>query len=69
MISNIEGGSSIPEEPTDLSFWVAQNLLLDDNERIVLLNYDCAISRLQREIKYLEDVCKINRLLQYVLIL
>ncbi|XP_029034768.1 protein cereblon [Osmia bicornis bicornis] len=48
-------GSSIPEEPTDLSFWVAQNLLLDDNERIVLLNYDCAISRLQREIKYLED--------------
>nr|XP_012146991.1 PREDICTED: protein cereblon isoform X2 [Megachile rotundata] len=48
-------GSSIPENPTDLSFWVAQNLLLDDNERIVLLNYDCAISRLQREITYLVD--------------
>ncbi|XP_017886440.1 protein cereblon isoform X2 [Ceratina calcarata] len=51
----IERGSSIPEEPADLSFWVAQNLVLDDNERIALLNYDCAISRLQREIKYLEE--------------
>ncbi|XP_076631349.1 E3 ubiquitin ligase component cereblon isoform X1 [Colletes latitarsis] len=48
-------GSSIPKDPTDLSFWVAQNLFLDEYERIVLLNYDCAISRLQREIKYLED--------------
>ncbi|KOX73264.1 Protein cereblon [Melipona quadrifasciata] len=48
-------GSSIPEDPADLSFWVAQNLLLDDNERIVLLNYDCAISRLQREIRYLVE--------------
>ncbi|XP_003696072.1 protein cereblon [Apis florea] len=48
-------GSNIPEDPADLSFWVAQNLLLDDNERIVLLNYDCAISRLQREIKYLVE--------------
>ena len=48
-------GSGIPEDPTDLSFWVAQNLLMEDNERIVLLNYDCAISRLQREIKYLVD--------------
>ncbi|CAL7937660.1 unnamed protein product [Xylocopa violacea] len=46
-------GSGIPEDPADLSFWVAQNLFLDDYERIVLLNYDCAISRLQREIKYL----------------
>ncbi|XP_053977543.1 protein cereblon [Hylaeus volcanicus] len=48
-------GSTIPEDPTDLSFWVAQNVLLDDNERVVLLNDDCAISRLQREIKYLVD--------------
>lgn len=46
-------GSHVPDDPTELSFWVAQNLPLDDNERITLLNYDCAIPRLQREIKYL----------------
>lgn len=46
-------GSNIPEEPIDLSYWVAQNLPLDENERVDLLNYDCAISRLQKEIKYL----------------
>lgn len=48
-------GSSIPEDPTELSFWVAQNLLLDNTERIVLLNYDCAIPRLQMVIKHLVD--------------
>ncbi|XP_015434882.1 PREDICTED: protein cereblon isoform X2 [Dufourea novaeangliae] len=56
-------GSSIPEDPTNLSLWVAKNLILDDSEKIALLNYDCAISRLQREIKYLIDdkifVCSI----------
>ena len=46
-------GSHVPDDPTELSFWVAQNLPLDDNERTTLLNYDCAIPRLQREIKYL----------------
>ncbi|XP_078052933.1 E3 ubiquitin ligase component cereblon isoform X2 [Augochlora pura] len=45
--------ANVPEDPTNLSFWVAQNLLLDDNERNVLLRYDCAISRLQMEIKHL----------------
>ncbi|KAG7190065.1 hypothetical protein KM043_006206 [Ampulex compressa] len=48
-------GSIIPTDPTDLSFWVAQNLVLSDHERIALLNYDCAISRLQREIKHLVE--------------
>ncbi|KAK2587505.1 hypothetical protein KPH14_003204 [Odynerus spinipes] len=46
-------GGNIPKDPIELSFWVAQNVLVDDNERIDLLNYDCAIERLQREIKYL----------------
>nr|XP_046493042.1 protein cereblon isoform X1 [Neodiprion pinetum] len=46
-------GSSIPEDTTELSFWVAQNLPLDDSERILLLAYNCAIPRLQWEIKYL----------------
>ncbi|XP_031843037.1 E3 ubiquitin ligase component cereblon [Nomia melanderi] len=46
-------GSSIPEDPINLSFWVAQNMLLDDTTRKILLNYDCAISRLQMGIKCL----------------
>lgn len=52
-LESINVSASIPEDPTNLSFWVAQNFLLDDNARHVLLNYDCAISRLQMEIKYL----------------
>lgn len=50
------GGGSIPKDPVELSFWVAQNILLDHNERLALLSYDCAISRLQRELKYLMNV-------------
>ncbi|XP_043674625.1 protein cereblon isoform X1 [Vespula pensylvanica] len=46
-------GGNIPKDPIELSFWVAQNVLVDDDERIDLLNYDCAIARLQREIKFL----------------
>ncbi|XP_023248163.1 protein cereblon [Copidosoma floridanum] len=46
-------GSFIPMNPTDLSFWVAQNLPLSDAERIKLLTYDCAVSRLQWELDYL----------------
>lgn len=52
-LESIHVTASIPEDPTNLSFWVAQNFLLDDNARNVLLHYDCAISRLQMEIKYL----------------
>ncbi|KAG5307589.1 CRBN protein, partial [Pseudoatta argentina] len=48
-------GGSVPKNPIDLSFWVAQNILMDHNERLTLLTYDCAISRLQREIKYLVE--------------
>ncbi|XP_047357739.1 protein cereblon-like [Vespa velutina] len=55
-------GCNIPKDPIELTFWVAQHVLIDDDEKIDLLNYDCAIARLQREIKFLiEDrsfVCK-----------
>lgn len=50
------GGGSIPTDPVDLSFWVAKNILMDHDERLMLLSYDCAISRLQRELKYLVEV-------------
>ncbi|KAJ8681843.1 hypothetical protein QAD02_017635 [Eretmocerus hayati] len=49
----VSRGSSVPTDPTDLSFWVAQNLPLDDKERILLLEYDCVISRLQWQLEYL----------------
>ncbi|XP_012226592.1 protein cereblon isoform X1 [Linepithema humile] len=48
-------GGNVPKDPVDLSFWVAQNILMDHSERLMLLNYDCAISRLQREMKYLVE--------------
>ncbi|XP_051160441.1 protein cereblon [Leptopilina boulardi] len=51
-------GSHIPNDPIELSFWVGQNLPLVDNKRIALLNYDCAIPRLQKELNYLiKDRC------------
>ncbi|XP_012284303.1 protein cereblon [Orussus abietinus] len=46
-------GINIPSDPMELSFWVAQNLVLDDNEKLALLSYNSAIPRLQKEIKYL----------------
>lgn len=55
-INTFVGGGNIPKDPIELSFWVAQNVLVDDDERIDLLNYDCAIARLQREIKLLIEV-------------
>ncbi|XP_020297490.1 protein cereblon isoform X3 [Pseudomyrmex gracilis] len=48
-------GGSVPTDPVDLSFWVAKNILMDHDERLMLLSYDCAISRLQRELKYLVE--------------
>lgn len=42
--------------PIDLSFWVAQNLPLSDEERLQLLKYNCAIPRLQWELDYLTKV-------------
>lgn len=41
---------SLPQDPGDLSYWVAQNLPLDDNMRMHLLSVNCAIYRLRSEI-------------------
>ncbi|XP_015108351.1 protein cereblon isoform X1 [Diachasma alloeum] len=46
-------GINIPTDPTELSFWVAQNLIMKDNVKISLLELDCAIQRLQVEVKLL----------------
>ncbi|XP_011497644.1 PREDICTED: protein cereblon [Ceratosolen solmsi marchali] len=46
-------GKCIPRDPTELSFWVAENLPLSNNQKIILLKFDCAISRLRWELNYL----------------
>jgi hypothetical protein len=50
------GSSCVPVDPVDLSFWVAQHLSMNAVETVKLLKYDCAISRLQWEMKYLANV-------------
>ncbi|XP_050419400.1 protein cereblon [Patella vulgata] len=42
--------AKIPQTPTELSFWLAQNLPLDDTIRLRLLSYDSAIQRLRYEL-------------------
>lgn len=44
-------GYNIPTDPTDLSYWIAQNLIVEDHVKTMLLNYNCAIQRLQAERK------------------
>lgn len=48
-------GCVIPTDPTELSFWVAQHLLVDNNERVTILHYDSPIQRLRKEIEYLTE--------------
>lgn len=47
---------NIPTDPTELSFWVAQNLIMKDKVKISLLELDCAINRLQLEAKLLSKL-------------
>ncbi|XP_025108167.1 protein cereblon-like isoform X2 [Pomacea canaliculata] len=44
---------SLPTEAADLSFWVVQNLPLDNNMRIHLMSLNCTVQRLQTEIHIL----------------
>lgn len=45
---------AIPQNPEELSFWVATNLPLDDTHRMALLKLDCTIQRLRCELSLLE---------------
>ncbi|KAG8041068.1 hypothetical protein G9C98_002056 [Cotesia typhae] len=49
-------GGNIPSDPTDLSFWVAQNLVITPKTALSLLEIDCVILRLQREEKLLRKL-------------
>ncbi|XP_071450215.1 protein cereblon isoform X2 [Hetaerina americana] len=44
----------LSEDPVELSFWVVQNLPLDDNQRVKLLRMNSAIQRLRWELGILE---------------
>ena len=46
---------AIPKYPQELSFWVAENLPLDDVHRMALLKLDCTIQRLRCELSLLEQ--------------
>lgn len=47
----------MPCTPKDFSYWVAANLPLDDNQRIILLGINEVTQRLRQELKILEEVC------------
>ncbi len=48
--------SNIPFDPTELSFWLAQNLTMDDTIRLQILKLDCPVQRLRFELTLLENV-------------
>ncbi|XP_008558965.1 protein cereblon isoform X2 [Microplitis demolitor] len=49
-------GGNIPSDPTELSFWVAQNLVITPKTALSLLEIDSVIFRLQREEKLLRKL-------------
>nr|CAD7404200.1 unnamed protein product [Timema poppensis] len=51
-------GLSIPTDPIDLSYWVAQNLPLSDEQRLTVLKLDSAIQRLRWELNALQK-CRV----------
>ena len=46
----------IPTDPVDLSYWVIQNLPLENNQRLFLLNINCPNQRLRAVLSILQQV-------------
>ena len=46
----------LSNDPVELSFWVCQNLPLDDSQRLNLLSLDSAIQRLRCALSIMEKV-------------
>lgn len=60
-LSHLQLGKSsvtIPTDPVELSFWVAQNLPLRDEQRLTLLTINSAVQRMRWELCIMEK-CKI----------
>lgn len=49
---------SMPCNTKDFSYWVAANLPLDDNQRLLLLGINEVTERLRQELRILEEVGK-----------
>lgn len=54
--SSSSGTVHIPPDPVDLSYWVVQNLPLEDDQRLQLLNINNANQRLRAELSILQRV-------------
>lgn len=46
----------LPRHPVELSYWVIQNLPLDDNLRISLMEIDSAVQRLRCSLSIVQKV-------------
>ena len=53
-----ESHTTVPLDASELSFWLAQNLTMDDSIRLQILKMDSPIQRLRFELKLLENVVK-----------
>ena len=54
---DVGSGSIVPRNPIDLSYWVIQNLPLDDDLRLQLLSINNPNQRLRAELSILQRVC------------
>lgn len=53
---DVGSGSIVPRNPIDLSYWVIQNLPLDDDLRLQLLSINNPNQRLRAELSILQRV-------------
>lgn len=53
---DVGSGSIVPRDPIDLSYWVIQNLPLDDDLRLQLLSINNPNQRLRAELSVLQRV-------------
>ena len=51
-----ESHANIPLDASELSFWLAQNFIMDDSIRLKILKMDSAIQRLRFELNLLDNV-------------
>lgn len=52
---------TVPEDPTELSFWVAQNVPMLEEHRLQILELNSPIQRLRLELKAMQQVCVNNK--------
>jgi cereblon len=58
-LSSLASVSAIPRDPTDLSFWLAQNLTISDTLRLQMLKMDTPVERLRFASRLLDKVIRV----------